>query len=368
MCKLGKRNMWNKLADSSDLPVSLCGGNRRRWMQSKEAVCCAELVIRDRATVGSLSTCQELLATLPKGQMRLLLQKKHSACAALFDSSCIQQREPFSYDGGIATLQQSQSTRACNQAVFCKECSPQGPSGSTRWPTQVKQEFCCVYLHRFVERILPKSFGTLLWCVLYCRTSFKTLWTSAHGMPTDNFAMLNAPRRSVRIRASCSVATGSDAEDDDTGTSLKASVGHVTTCRPAKGKSTSKSTNKSASAAKKTAKLASKGKKSTADLAQAIGSGSAKPAAADPACPKALTASVAGNADVMLNQTNIGENNNKFYRMQLLQESNLDHWVWTRWGRWGVGDKGQTQLLGPFDAATGYKEFKKKFRCCNLNC
>ena len=103
------------------------------------------------------------------------------------------------------------------------------------------------------------------------------------------------------------MATGSDAENDDTGTSLKASAGHVTIFRPAKGKPTSKSTNKSASAAKKTAKLASKGKKSTADLAQAISSGSAKPAAADPACPKALTASVAGNADVMLNQTNIGE-------------------------------------------------------------
>lgn len=61
----------------------------------------------------------------------------------------------------------------------------------------------------------------------------------------------------------------------------------------------------------------------------------------------------------MLNQTNIGDNNNKFYRMQLLQEGNSNHWVWTRWGR--VGDQGQTQLLGPFDAATGYKEFQKKY-------
>lgn len=143
--------------------------------------------------------------------------------------------------------------------------------------------------------------------------------------------MLNAPRRSVRIRAGCIVVTGSNTEDDDTGTSLKAFVGHVTSSRLAKGKSTSKPTNKSASAAKKTAKLASKGQNATADLAQAVGSGSAKPAVADPACPKALTTSVAGNADVMLNQTSIGENNNKFYRMQLLQESNLDYWVWTRW-------------------------------------
>ncbi len=104
----------------------------------------------------------------------------------------------------------------------------------------------------------------------------------------------------------------------------------------------------------------------TPPLAQAVQSGkaSSKPAPADPACPKAHVTKVAGDADVMLNQTNIGENNNKFYRMQLLQEgTSTIHWVWTRWGR--VGDKGQTRLQGPFDAETGYKEFKKKFRCCH---
>ena len=89
-------------------------------------------------------------------------------------------------------------------------------------------------------------------------------------------------------------------------------------------------------------------------------SGSKQSAAADPACPKAHTSRVAGEADVMLNQTNIGANNNKFYRMQLLREGSSDHWLWTRWGR--VGDKGQTQLQGPFDADTGLREFKKKFR------
>ena len=87
---------------------------------------------------------------------------------------------------------------------------------------------------------------------------------------------------------------------------------------------------------------------------------SGQPAAADPACPKASCTSVVGDANVMLNQTNIGANNNKFYRMQLLQEGPDDHWLWTRWGR--VGDKGQTQLQGPFDADVGLKEFQKKFR------
>lgn len=83
-------------------------------------------------------------------------------------------------------------------------------------------------------------------------------------------------------------------------------------------------------------------------------------AAADPACPKAHSTTVAGDADVMLNQTNIGANNNKFYRMQLLQEGPSDHWLWTRWGR--VGDKSQSQLQGPFDADAGLKEFTKKFK------
>lgn len=83
-------------------------------------------------------------------------------------------------------------------------------------------------------------------------------------------------------------------------------------------------------------------------------------AAADPACPRAHSTRVAGDADVMLNQSNISANNNKFYRMQLLQEGPSDHWLWTRWGR--VGDKGQNQLQGPFDADTGLREFNKKFK------
>ena len=45
---------------------------------------------------------------------------------------------------------------------------------------------------------------------------------------------------------------------------------------------------------------------------QAGPSDSTLPAAADPACPKAQVTTVAGDADVMLNQTNIGSNNNKY--------------------------------------------------------
>lgn len=93
---------------------------------------------------------------------------------------------------------------------------------------------------------------------------------------------------------------------------------------------------------------------------QPVPSAGNQAAAADPACPRAHSTKVAGDADVMLNQSNISANNNKFYRMQLLQEGPADHWLWTRWGR--VGDKGQNQLQGPFDADTGLKEFNKKFK------
>ena len=38
--------------------------------------------------------------------------------------------------------------------------------------------------------------------------------------------------------------------------------------------------------------------------------------------------------DVMLNQTNIEFNNNKYYVIQLLEDDNVKHYhVWTRWGR-----------------------------------
>ncbi|CAF3595748.1 unnamed protein product [Rotaria sp. Silwood1] len=47
--------------------------------------------------------------------------------------------------------------------------------------------------------------------------------------------------------------------------------------------------------------------------------------------------------DCMLNQTNIGNNNNKFYLIQLLEDNNSKKYhVWLRWGR--VGYTGQTYL------------------------
>lgn len=79
----------------------------------------------------------------------------------------------------------------------------------------------------------------------------------------------------------------------------------------------------------------------------------------DPACPLAGTGSVVGEYDVMLNQTNIGANNNKFYKAQLVESGGKYH-LWTRWGR--VGEPGQSQLQGPMDLEGGEKAFKDKFK------
>ena len=37
--------------------------------------------------------------------------------------------------------------------------------------------------------------------------------------------------------------------------------------------------------------------------------------------------------DCMLNQTNIGQNNNKYYVIQMLKSRSRTYSVWTRWGR-----------------------------------
>jgi poly [ADP-ribose] polymerase len=44
-------------------------------------------------------------------------------------------------------------------------------------------------------------------------------------------------------------------------------------------------------------------------------------------------------------QVNIGANNNKFYRGQVVCAGG-QFWSWTRWGR--VGEQGQNALAGPF--------------------
>ncbi len=70
-------------------------------------------------------------------------------------------------------------------------------------------------------------------------------------------------------------------------------------------------------------------------------------------------ASVHEDFDCMLNQTNIGHNNNKFYVIQLLTKGG-QFYAWTRWGR--VGETGQSALVGPTTLASAQKAFESKFK------
>ncbi|KAL2091559.1 hypothetical protein ACEWY4_013822 [Coilia grayii] len=73
-----------------------------------------------------------------------------------------------------------------------------------------------------------------------------------------------------------------------------------------------------------------------------------------------ISAEVHEDYDCMLNQTNIGNNNNKFYVIQVLT-SGKSYYCWTRWGR--VGEVGSSKLFGPFKSVdVAIKEFEKKFK------
>lgn len=79
----------------------------------------------------------------------------------------------------------------------------------------------------------------------------------------------------------------------------------------------------------------------------------------DDVCPLSSSASVHEDYDCMLNQTNIKQNNNKFYVLQLLEKGG-NYYVWTRWGR--VGERGQFKNMGPMDINRAIKDFEKKFK------
>uniref|UniRef100_A0A915ERF8 Poly [ADP-ribose] polymerase n=1 Tax=Ditylenchus dipsaci TaxID=166011 RepID=A0A915ERF8_9BILA len=66
--------------------------------------------------------------------------------------------------------------------------------------------------------------------------------------------------------------------------------------------------------------------------------------------------------DVMLNQTNTQNNNNKYFVLQVLKDNSGENYsVWFRWGR--VGYKGQTSLIPCGSNLQGaIEQFKRKFR------
>lgn len=105
---------------------------------------------------------------------------------------------------------------------------------------------------------------------------------------------------------------------------------------------------------------------SPASPASPAGTTNAAPAAAktliipvDSLCPLKNKAKVVDDWDAMLNQTNIGANNNKYYVIQLL-ESGGKYYTWTRWGR--VGEPGQNAMLGNGTIEDARKNFEAKFR------
>ncbi|XP_016072388.1 PREDICTED: poly [ADP-ribose] polymerase 3 [Miniopterus natalensis] len=81
----------------------------------------------------------------------------------------------------------------------------------------------------------------------------------------------------------------------------------------------------------------------------------------DTACPLSCSpgAQVHGDYDCTLNQTNIGNNNNKFYIIQLLEVGERFA-CWNRWGR--VGEVGQSKLNYFPSLGDAKKDFEKKFR------
>jgi len=63
----------------------------------------------------------------------------------------------------------------------------------------------------------------------------------------------------------------------------------------------------------------------------------------------------------MLNQTNISNNNNKFYTAQLLQaDDKSSYWCWFRWGR--VGNKGQSKAEEFESLEEAKTSLEKKFK------
>ncbi|KAL1409265.1 hypothetical protein Q8F55_006098 [Vanrija albida] len=64
--------------------------------------------------------------------------------------------------------------------------------------------------------------------------------------------------------------------------------------------------------------------------------------------------------DASLNQTNASNNNNKFYRIQVLKLPGGQFKAWTRWGR--VGEPGANAQLGGGDVASAISNFEKKFK------
>ena len=92
-------------------------------------------------------------------------------------------------------------------------------------------------------------------------------------------------------------------------------------------------------------------------------------AAVDASCPRADECHVydpgaADCHDALLNQTDIANNHNKYYIIQLLETDAEPrrYYAWNRWGRVGEERNYQNALRGPMGLDDAKKDFEKKFR------
>lgn len=273
----------------------LCRSDRRSCVESDTACCKA---FNGPTDMDPIPHCPVSLGrvVLPRVRATIghrLVTKRYRASRYQAGSHFCLRRSAnrYSFDRDSATQARPGADRACS-VCFCS-ASPELHA----WPAQVRTTTSALQ-RRLKSQQPSKSFAPK--CANFSQAAGPVL-----------------PAKASRIQwtASASASNTQQATAGNTQTSGKALA--------------SKQAPKAAT--KKTPKKTPKSKPSnntTPDTAQAAQSSTNKPASpapADPACPKASVTTVAGDADVMLNQTNIGESNNKFYRLQLLEESNADH-------------------------------------------
>lgn len=89
-------------------------------------------------------------------------------------------------------------------------------------------------------------------------------------------------------------------------------------------------------------------------------------ASVDPTCSRASSTHIYEDSNGLvwkatLNQADIGNNNNKFYLIQLLEgDSDGKYYTWNRWGRQGLTGQNKLQPFPSLDEAK--RDFSKKFR------
>jgi len=105
-------------------------------------------------------------------------------------------------------------------------------------------------------------------------------------------------------------------------------------------------------------------KKAKAEAASSSGAASSKKVgggkAVDTAVPGSENYSVVDDLSVLLNQTNVGANSNKYYKIQVLKQKGDKYFCWTHWGRVGLSGQSTLEPCGSRDLAE--KAFKKKFQ------